>query len=718
MCRYLWPREDGKEVGMRRYLVGALVAGLLVVLGWHLVPRQQQPLNLILISIDTLRADHLGCYGHDRIGTPNIDAFAGRSLRFERCFSAVPITLPSHTTMLTGMYPLRHSVRDNGTFVVPEDTPTLATILKHRGYRTMGVIGAYPLHSRFGLSRGFDIWDEELNQRYERIMTLFFDERKADKVTRRALDLLSGDLPEPFFLFLHYFDPHHPWNPPSFYLQQHQDLPYDAEITFVDAWLGRLFARLEEQGLMERSLVILTADHGEGLGEHGEETHSFLLYNGTMHVPLILSYPGVTPGTVDRIVSLADIVPTVLELLGIELEHDIDGVSLLQPAPAGRQLYMEALSGRLERGWNDLRALVTGEGTKYLLAYQPELYDLDQDAGERVNLAPDQPETVRVMDEALHRLITTGQGRHSLAQRYSLADAEVTRKLRALGYLTGDGSGDLGELGPITAAGDPRRHVELIWVQSVARNLISLGELHQAVSLLENTLEVVDDDELLRHLVLAYLLAQNHEQALRLGQELLARCDEHDSAPLVLLAGAQRGLGNTTEALELLDHALAIDPDPEVMLQKADLLEEMGRSEAAVACLHELLQSESCQRRARIELARLLRGLGRSDEMVESYRRMLQCDSRDPLPMYNLGSFDLEQGNREGAARWFEMAVAAEPSYAPAHFGLALVHHENGDREQAVAELRAALAAAPLNSAIGRKASALLSRLEAEGGSR
>jgi len=289
------------------------------------------PLNVILVSIDTLRADHLGCYGYDDIRTPNIDRFAERSLRFDRCFSAVPITLPSHTTMMTGMYPLRHSVRDNGTFMVPNDIPTVATTLGELGWRTAGVIGSFPLTSRFGLSRGFDIWDEDLSNQYVKVISLFFDERKADRVTRRALEALDDIDEDPFFLFVHYFDPHHPWDPPVAYSRQYSHLMYDGEIAFVDSWLGELLNDVERRGLFEKTVVIITADHGEGLGDHEEYTHSMLLYNETTRVPLLLYYPGVEPSTVSTAVSLVDIAPTIFELLGVEVAHEIDGHTLLRP---------------------------------------------------------------------------------------------------------------------------------------------------------------------------------------------------------------------------------------------------------------------------------------------------------------------------------------------------------------------------------------------------
>lgn len=697
---------------MRRWL---MLVPLLLILGGVVVSgcRGRPPLNVVLVSIDTLRADHLGCYGYRHIHTPHIDGFAERSVRFEHCFTAVPITLPSHTTMLTGMYPLRHSVRDNGTFSLPEDVPTLATILRGRGYSTMGVIGAFPLHSRFGLARGFDIYDEELESQRKHVMDMFFDERKADRVTTRALEVLDEHGDEPFFLFVHYFDPHHPWNPPPEYLRQHRKLPYDAEISYVDSWIGKLFGDLQTRGLLERTIVVLTADHGEGLDLDREFTHSFLVYNDTTRVPLLLYYPGVEPAVVDRHVSLADIAPTVLELLEIDVEHRIDGRSLLRPGPVDRFLYMETLAGRLERGWNGVRGCLS-EGYKYIRGVEPELYRVDDDIDERNNLAAEQPERVASMDEALRRFIAAEQGVHTLSERYSEADAETVRKLRALGYLTGDGAtGSLPELAPLEPDGDPRKYTRMVWIQSQARGLMSKGEFHQAVTLLEDARRVVPEDrEFLRHLVMAYLFAEEWEKALAGSEEMLAAGVAENPEPLALAAAAHKGAGHFTEAITLYDQALAADRNPAFFLGKAACLLGIERTQAALECLDELLEEDGCNRDGLIRKASVLRDSGRRGAAERAYRRMVACDEGDPRPMYNLGNLYLESGDLDEARRWYVRARDTDPAYPAAHFGLALVSCEEGDVSGAIDELRCTLAGTSLTSDVGRNAARLLRELE------
>lgn len=671
------------------------------------------PLNVVLISIDTLRADHLGCYGYERATTPNIDRFAARSILFERCQSAVPITLPSHTTMLTGMYPIRHSVRDNGTFAVPEGLPTLATILRAEGYTTMAAIGAFPLTSRFGLDRGFDVYDDELQSGEDGVLALFFDERKADRVTARAVELLDAGADGPFFLFVHYFDPHHPWNPPSQYLRQHPELPYDAEISFVDTWIGRLLDEIDSRGLRDDTIVILTADHGEGLDHNREYTHSFLLYNGTLHVPLMVSIPGREPGRIHRFVSLTDIMPTVLDLLDIDIEHDIDGRSLIGPADDDRLIYMESLAGRLERGWNDMRAVLSHRH-KLILGNPSELYDLDADPAELEDLSSDDPTRAARLEKRLRDYIAQAPTIRSLAEGYSIADAEVESRLRALGYLTGDASGRaLDELGEVSSDGDPRPLVRLVWVQSAARALINEGAYHDAITLLEDTLERVGDDpDYSHHLALAYTLAGDFDNALPLIETMLRNRTGNDISPFVLMSVTQANLGHLDAALDAIDEALAIVPDLELKTRKAGLLERSGRRDDAVAVLNETLDEDECQMAALTELAKLHRTAGDRDRAEGLYRTMLDCQPHNLRAMYNLGTMELESGDLKAAERWFTDAIEADPSYPGGHYGLALVELQTGDREGAIASLRRSLAASPAETTISQHAAKLLSTLQ------
>ncbi len=690
---------------------------LLMALLWLLVggcTGGQVRTNVILISLDTTRADHLGCYGSESVRTPNIDALAARSLRFERCFAPVPITLPSHTSMLTGLYPLRHSVRDNGTFRLPEHIPTLATVLGDAGWRTIGVIGAFPLTARFGLARGFDVWDEELIERQQELLPLAFDQRPADRVTRAALRHLERLEREPFFLFVHYFDPHRPWQAPALYGERYRGSPYGAEIAFTDAWVGRLLEGVRAMGLLDRTLVVFTADHGEGLRDHEEETHSYLLYNETVRVPLLLAAPGVGAGVVEHPVSLVDIVPTVLELVGVDTPGSLDGRSLLAPPQPGRLIYLESLAGRLQHGWNDLRACVVG-ANKFILGIEPQLYDLDHDLAERHNLAADKRHLAEEIDGDLRRFIASNQGPRSLRDAFSVADEDVVRQLEALGYaVAGTRERDWSEPGPITRGGDPRRHIELVDIQSVCRSLLNSGEVPLALEMVEHGLDDHPDDlELLRLLVTARLAAGDGARAVAAAHRL-QRVAFPEARDHVLCALAALAAGDLETALGLARRAAAVGGGDRERRLLATVLARVGDHGEAVAVLGAILEDNPCEGATLRELASIQRRAGNRAELEASYRRMRDCAPRDPAPLVNLGNLRVESQDLEAAEALYREAAELHPGYALAHYALGVVHAQRGDAVAAEEALRRALALAPVNSPVGRRASELL-RLQEEG---
>jgi len=672
---------------------------------------QPRPLNVVLISMDTTRADHLGCYGNDAIDTPNIDALAARSLRFDRCFASVPITLPSHTTMLTGLFPLDHSVRDNGTFRVPDDVPTLATILGQAGRTTLGVIGAFPLNSQFGLSRDFDVWDEDFESRRRVLLPLAFEQRPADRVTRRALELLEKTDDRPFFLFVHYFDPHRPWEAPALYARRYRNSPYDAEIAFTDTWIGRLLAGLEEMGHGNDTVIILAADHGEGLSDHEEETHSFLLYDGTIRVPLLLSGPGIEPGVVERPVSSADIAPTILEILGIEAPAPLDGISLLRPPPADRLIYSECLAGRLQHGWNDMRSAVVGD-RKLILGAPSELYAVD-DLGEREDLAEEEPATVAALEDRLLTMIKNARPVRTLEASFTAADPETRARLEALGYVTAsDVDRDWSEPGRITPEGDPRRHLQLVEVQSIVRGLINEGNIPLALELLDTAFEEAPDDiELLRLAIMARTVGSDGEGAVTLIGRF-ERSTLPEERDLRLFVMAYRAAGELDRALGTIEKIRAVDDDESLDLMKVDILARMKRTGEARVALDRILERQPCNTEALRKLAAFLRWERDIDGMSDAYRRLIDCDPSDPRAHFNLGNAALERGDLDGAERAYLAAHDLDPFYRPADFGLALVALDRGDSERCRRMLEEIVADEPLNSDLGRQSAALLEELE------
>src|SRR5437899_4686742 len=307
----------------------ALLAGLFAMAYAALAAPTASP-NVVFITIDTLRPDHLGCYGDRQIRTPNIDALAADGSRFERAYTAVPVTLPSHTVIFTGTYPLLSGVHDFAANKLNPAQATLASVLKHNGYATAAVIGSAVLDSRFGLNHGFDFYYDHFD--FNRVQESNLDEmeRPGNVVADVTLDWLSENYQKKFFLWMHLYDPHYPYHPPAPYSEQYNDRTYDGEIAFADAQVGRLIEFLKNKSLYRNTLIVLSGDHGESLGEHGEKTHGFFIYNATLQVPLILHLPGeASAKTVTDLVNLADLMPTVLQILKVDVPSQVQGRNLL-----------------------------------------------------------------------------------------------------------------------------------------------------------------------------------------------------------------------------------------------------------------------------------------------------------------------------------------------------------------------------------------------------
>lgn len=386
------------------------------------------PLSVLLITIDTLRADRLGTYGDAAARTPVLDGIAREGTVFERAYTPAPITLPAHASLMTGLIPPAHGVRGNGSFALGTAAPTLAEAMKAAGRSTAAFIGGFPLVRRFGLSRGFEVYDDTL----ARVDGVHYDfaERPARDVVNVATGWLSRR-PGAVFAWVHLFDPHAPYAPPPAF---RTDDPYRDEIASVDDALASLMAAWDARP--GPNLVVIASDHGEAFGEHGEWSHSLFVYDTTLHVPLILRGPGFEPGSrVWARVSLTDIAATILEVAGIQ--STLPGETLrhaLRPGAPDRPLYAETLAPRLDFGWSELRSWRQG-GYKWIRAPRPEMYALDDDAGEARNLAVDERPRGRAMDDALTAAIAAA-GDRMAEQR---ADADTKERLRSLGYVQGPG---------------------------------------------------------------------------------------------------------------------------------------------------------------------------------------------------------------------------------------------------------------------------------------
>ena len=611
------------------------------------------PPRIVLISIDTLRADHVGCYGASGARTPHLDTIAAKGVRFAAAFSPVPLTLPAHATLLSGRDPHAHGVRHNSIHRLPPGVPVLAERLASAGYATAAVVAARVLDRRFGLDRGFARYDDDV--RGVAPGPIGFAERPANEVVDAALSWLAT-APVRFFLWVHLYDPHRPYAPPPGFASGFAARPYDGEIAFADAEIGRLLGAVRERWGDEGLLVIATADHGESLGEHGELTHGYSLYDATQRVPLLISGPGVAAGrTIEEPVSLADVGPTILAMAGVPpLEgatgRDL-GPLLRGSARGGEGIYLETLATQLDFGWSPLLAIRT-DRWKLVRAPRPELYDLALDPGEARDLAAARPELVRDLDARLEERIAGGA---AAAVAVDL-DAATREELHELGYVTGRAALGEGRLG-FAGGTDPKDARGLLEALTQVQIALHRGAVDEALALLR---PLGDAPLVASQRAAAAIAADRPEEALRdasgvlavqpargdvrlilaqallaLGREAeadaeLARIAPEESASVpwaaLRLAATAMRADDPSAAIEILERARGRRPDDRSLaIALGGLFEDAGRLEDALAVREAALRVEpgsaGLQNDVAWTLALLVRDLDRAQTLAERAAR-------------------------------------------------------------------------------------------------
>jgi len=583
-------------------------------------PQEPRP-NILLITVDTLRGDSLGWVA-GRNETPAIDALAREGFALTTVVSPVPLTLPAHTSLLTGLLPRRHGVRDNGQVLGPRPT-TLADHLRSQGYATAAFVSGYPLRALFGLDRGFDRYDDTLPVGAEGWL-----ERPAPDTTAAALAWLRG-APRPFFLWVHYYDPHDPYAPPRAFWRPGPRGAYDGEVSYVDHAIGLLRAGAAEAGVGPL-LTVFTADHGESLGEHQERAHGFFIYDTTVVVPAIVHFPGrVAAARSDSPARLIDLLPTILDLAGLPPVHGTDGVSLRPLIAGGRPpaepAYVETRQPWITYGWSPLAAVRHG-GWKYVAAPKPELYDLAQDPGETRNLAPKMPTRAAELQALLGRFEQAPAG---AAERSG--DPQGLESLRALGYVGGAPAG--GE--PPPGLPDPKDRVADRSALMDAEALLRRGDFASAARRFD---EVLARDP------------GNRFATLRSGVALLKK-------------------GDARAAAERLRQAVKLDPEQaETHYALADALTRAGDNAAAVPHWMETVRLQPRRTAAWSNLGTALGRAGRLDAAARAFGEALRLEPDNAVLRGNLGAAryelalrELRAGNREAARKALAEAVAADP---------------------------------------------------------
>ena len=615
--------------------------------------RRRADQNVLLVTIDTLRADALGCDGGPA-RTPNLDAIAASGIRFTFAHAHAVVTLPSHASLLTGTYPFQHGFRENSGYRLSAGVPTLATRLKTHGYATGAFVGAFPLDARFGLTPGFDVYDG----RFDDLSGggFIIAERPATTVVAHASAWIRAQS-QRWFAWVHVYEPHAPYRPPPPFDREYADRPYYGEVAAADQALGPLFELARAS--TRPTLVIVTGDHGEALGDHGESTHGLFVYESTLRVPLIMAIVPAGPmpsGVTDsHPAAHTDIVPTVLDTVGLPVPADLVGHSLRTAASRGelesRASYFEAMSPMLDYGFAPLTGILLGRA-KYIELPIPELYDIRADPREATNIAPRTPEQIRAMEARLSGFHAPLPG----AQRPE--DSEAARRLESLGYV----SGGAARKTHYTERDDPKQLVEID------------RRMHDAVA--------ADEDG-------------RTDEAIALYRQVLAQRPEMMAAARHLAFDYWR-TGQASNAIGALQTALRAAPTPAGEIQLGTYLVEAGRSREALALLNHAAAADPTLDALNALGIATARG-GKPSEALAVFNRSLQIDPENPMTHENIGTIYLEQGRLGEARAEFERALRSNAASAQAHAGLAAVAFKSGDRGAAIASWKQAVELDPTN---------------------
>ena len=607
--------------------------------------------NVLLVTIDTLRADALGSYG-GAARTPTLDALAAQGVRFAFAHAHAVMTLPSHASILTGQYPFQHGVRDNAGFRLSDASVTLAEAAQEKGFATAAFVGAFPLDRRFGLAQGFDEYDD-LAGREVAPADFEFSERPAREVVAAAQAWI-GRQQTPWLAWVHVFDPHSPYAPAPPFDREYASNPYAGEVASVDAALAPLMD-LARRG-PRPTTVVVTADHGEGLGDHGEPTHGVFAYESTLRVPLILAQvgPGArerrSPTVSDVPVRHVDIAPTVADLAALTLPPGLPGRTLLTAVvadPEPRPAYFEAMTAMLKRGWAPLRGVLVGR-SKYIDLPVEELYDLEADAREERNLAPAMRDRVRVM---MARLDAFGA---SMPGDETPETGEVRARLQALGYL----SGSAPRKPRYTEEDDPKRLID------VDRLMIDGIELHRA--------------------------GRAREAADAYRRVIVRRPDM--GLAYRRLAFIQWESGATADAIATLRGALAKNgPDPDIEIRLGTYLAETGAVAEAIPMLERPLTADPQNTDALNALGIAYARAGRHGDALRCFERILAILPDDPFALENVGTVQLQRGDLVAAGEAFARAAANDPRSSRARAGLGVVAMKAGRRAEAIDHWRRAV---------------------------
>ncbi len=681
-------------LGLALFLFSCLLLGAgpaeSAIPGREIAKIKNREWNVLLITIDTLRADRVSVYSDKHLKTPHIDRIASKGLVFTKAFAHNPLTLASHVNILTGATPLYHGISDNAGYKLEDRFLTIAEFLKEKDYSTGAFIGAFPLDSRFGLDQGFDVYDDSYGTRNP--LRFFYVERRAEKVIDPAVEWMKEQTGK-WFCWIHLFDPHQPYLPPAPYDEKFRDDLYSGEVAYVDDQLGRVFGFLEEKNVLEKTIIVFTADHGEGLGDHGELTHAYFAYNSTIHVPFILYIPGLSGKKIDANVCHIDIFPTVCEVLGYRIPDNVQGESLI-PLINGKKrrnssIYFESMSPHLNRGWAPLHGFIKGD-LKYIHLPVEEVYDLKKDFQELNNLAGSS--NLKEMKQSLLDLEANLGSENPITRRKSI-DSESLAKLRALGYVSGGSppkksqyteKDDLKTLLPLQnkmlegimlhQAGQTEKAIAqfrqiisenktfVMAYNNLAKVYEQTGRIKEAVQVLRDGLASNNDNVAIMSKMGMILPEANQAQE---AIEILKRCiDIEDFNPEYwnYLGIAYYKLGQLKNALEAYSKAIELDADYALAYNNIGNIylavylksQERMSYDMAVRNFKKAIELDPELASAYNGLGGAYRKAGRIDDAIFLWEKSLELDPDFSFPAYNLGAAYLERGDKDQALEYFE----------------------------------------------------------------
>jgi arylsulfatase A-like enzyme/Flp pilus assembly protein TadD len=645
-------------------IVGLIAAGAILILFWRsksagLRSGEYKDYNVLLITIDTLRADHLPSYGYTGVKTPNLDRIASESIRFEKAFAHAPLTLPSHASMLTGRLPISHGVRDNAGYHLDNEETTLAEILRNKGYSTGAFVSSFILDSIFNLQQGFDFY-------YDNFDTPEFQgkdpraiERVAGETEIQAEQWLDQNASKKFFAWIHFYDPHDPYDPPEPYRSEYNSAPYDGEIAYTDSVIGKLIAKLKSKKLLDRTILIVTGDHGEGLGEHGESRHGLFIYNSTIQIPLLIRLPSGKAKSIGELVRHIDVAPTILDLVGISSPSNVQGASLI-PLINGKDkseriAYSESLYASLHYGWASLES-VTSQKYKYIQAPRAELFDLEKDFAESTNLAEKNGPLARAMNSELQEVLTKYTNKNLQAQ--GKIDPDVEEKLRSLGY--------------IGTSVPNSKHNESIDPKD---------KVHVAAAVQDAA---------------GAALMENYPLALRLIEPVIQ--EQSNMSEALYLAGVSHAsLGNYDKAIDYLLKTIALTPDHAMAqynlgaayLMKNDLKEAEYWLQKVVDASPKLMNAQTKLGQVYMQLKQPEKAQAHFKIVIDYYEDSIKkagSSKSDGTINSSLAEVQFFAGHLKDAEQNLQTAIKLQPSKPMLHYNLAQVYEALNDKNSAIRE--------------------------------